>query len=85
MSSNEAVYSGVRDAFCYADQMIRDEACNISCELTRPSRTMRPRVFKDGDSWCALYGESPQDGVAGFGNTPELACQNFDEAWHGRE
>jgi hypothetical protein len=38
-------------------------------------------IFKDGDQWCALYGENIQDGVAGFGDTPGLACQAFNTAW----
>lgn len=28
---------------------------------------------KDGNQWCALYGEDLQAGIAGFGNTPFLA------------
>jgi hypothetical protein len=35
----------------------------------------------DGDQWCALYGENLQDGVAGFGDTPEKAMYAFDAAW----
>ena len=38
-------------------------------------------VFRDGDQWCALYGANIQDGVAGFGATPEAACKAFDEIW----
>lgn len=42
---------------------------------------MRPRVFPDGDQWCALYGEDLQMGVAGFGDTPAAACADFDRNW----
>jgi len=31
--------------------------------------------------WCALYGVSPEEGVAGFGTSPAEALQSFDEAW----
>jgi len=41
----------------------------------KPSVLFKPRVFLDGDSWCCLYG------VAGFGDTPELACEAFDAEW----
>jgi hypothetical protein len=42
---------------------------------------MRPAIYPDGDMWCALYGEDLQRGVAGFGETPELACADFDRNW----
>lgn len=46
-----------------------------------PHTRMRPRIFPDGDMWCVLYGENLHDGVAGFGETPELACADFDRNW----
>ena len=48
---------------------------------TRPSVMYRPRIFMEGNSWCALYGENIQDGVAGFGDSPEAAMADFDAAW----
>lgn len=50
-------------------------------EMTRPSVLFRPRVSLDGNQWCALYGENLQEGVAGFGSSPEAACCAFDNAW----
>ena len=35
------------------------------------------KVYKDGDKFYALMGEDVQEGVAGVGNTPEQALQNF--------
>jgi hypothetical protein len=49
-----------------------------------PHVLMRPRVFIDGASWCALYGSNIQEGVVGFGGSPEIACRNFDRAWRSR-
>lgn len=49
-----------------------------------PSALLRPAVYPDGDMWCALYGEDLQRGVAGFGETPELACADFDKNWRGQ-
>lgn len=46
-----------------------------------PSTHFRPRVFPDGNRWCALYGEDLQNGVAGFGKTPEGAIADFDHNW----
>ena len=42
--------------------------------------TMKPRLFKDGDMWCALHGDDLQVGIAGFGPTPALALMAFDTA-----
>lgn len=52
-----------------------------ACDQTAPSFKYRPRLFIDGDQWCALYGENLQDGVAGFGSSPEKAYYAFDKAW----
>lgn len=49
--------------------------------IQAPSVLHRPRIFPDGDQWCALYGDNLQEGVAGFGDTPEQACAAFDRAW----
>lgn len=46
-----------------------------------PHVLMRPRLLIDGGKWCALYGENIQDGVAGFGGSPEEACADFDASW----
>lgn len=57
-------------AFLYAMQL-----------LDSPHVRMRPAVYRDGDQWCALYGDDLQHGVAGFGETPEAACRDFDSMW----
>ncbi len=46
-----------------------------------PFVVLRPKLFPDGDKWCALYGENLQDGVAGFGDTPAEAAADFNEEW----
>lgn len=47
----------------------------------QPSYMLRPKLSRDGDKWCALYGDNLQDGVAGFGDSPKLAYAAFDKAW----
>lgn len=47
----------------------------------RPSAVYRPQLSLDGNQWCALYGDNIQEGIAGFGDTPELAMRQFDEEW----
>lgn len=57
------------------------ELCRAVEMAASPHVHMRPRIFIDGNKWCALYGENLQDGVAGFGDTPEGACAAFDHNW----
>jgi hypothetical protein len=55
----------------------------LICEQQmRPSTLYKPRVYPDGNMWCALYGENIQEGVTGFGKSPELAMLDFDDNWH---
>ena len=57
----------------------------IRKEHTRPSVLMRPSLTVDGNQWCALYGDNLQEGVAGFGDTPEEAFKAFDAAWNSEK
>lgn len=50
-------------------------------EGARPSVLFRPTLSLDGSKWCALYGENLQEGVAGFGDSPDEAMHAFDIAW----
>lgn len=50
-------------------------------ESARPSVLFAPALSLDGDKWCALYGENLQEGVAGFGDSPDEAMRAFDVAW----
>ncbi len=60
----------------YWDQMYQN-----ACDQSLPSARYRPALSIDGDQWCALHGDNLQDGVAGFGKSPELAYWNFDRQW----
>jgi hypothetical protein len=57
------------------------EEYQAAIEKRRPFIQLRPNIFIDGEKWCVLYGQNLQDGVAGFGDTPEQAAINFDIAW----
>ncbi len=50
-------------------------------KANRPSAIYKPDLFKDGDVWIARYGPSDRTGIAGMGDTPQLAMEAFDEAW----
>jgi hypothetical protein len=54
----------------------------IAEEYCAPSAVYRPKIYLDGNKWCALYGYDLQSGVAGFGDSPHLAARDFDVAWH---
>lgn len=47
----------------------------------RPSVQYKPKLRKDGDRWCALYGDNIQEGCVGFGDTPQEAMSNFNDNW----
>lgn len=68
--------------FSHARAMLQEHIFAVGCEMARPSVVFRPKVFVDGNHWCALYGENLQEGVCGFGDSPEAACAAFDKAWH---
>ena len=63
-----------------AAQLQRIE-CRAAEQQVRPSVLYRPSLSIDGNKWCALYGKDLQSGVAGFGDSPEKAMQDFDLMW----
>ena len=38
---------------------------------------LNPTFSKDGNQWCYLYGELPNDCIVGFGDTPHDAVNDF--------
>lgn len=62
-------------------RMVADRMLCAVAEYDRPSTVHKPRLFIDGNQWCALLGENLQDGVAGFGGSPHEAMMAFDDAW----
>jgi hypothetical protein len=55
------------------------EMCNIEEKRTLTLLSvLNPKLSKDGNMWCFLYGENLQEGVAGFGETPYTAMIDFD-------
>lgn len=80
-----AVQAALRDANLghYAEMASR-AAQEAASEAQRPCVLMRPAVSRDGDMWCALYGEDLVNGVCGFGKSPYLAMAAFDAAWFAK-
>ena len=50
-------------------------------QMRRPFVLLRPKMFPDGNKWCALYGDNIHDGVAAFGDTPDAAALQFYIEW----
>ena len=78
-----AVESVARQAFDIYHQVdvVKNEYLTHAYELQRPFMLLKPKIYTDGDKWCALYGEDLQSGVAGFGDTPAQAATQFDVEW----
>lgn len=49
--------------------------------LVSPAYRLRPQLSKDVGRWRAVYGESVENGVVGFGFSPEEAFADFDRKW----
>lgn len=69
-------------AICHAADMAKAAWQEAAWEYQRPSVVFKPALSKDGNMWCALFGENLQEGVAGFGATPAKAMWSFDQAWN---
>lgn len=63
-------------------EMIKTEFLNVAYAMQRPSVLYRPSLSIDGDQWCVLYGKDLQSGVAGFGESPAKAMEDFDKVWY---
>jgi len=75
-----------KDSDMLANELIniaRQQSCMMIDDTTAPHVLMRPKIYRDGDKWCALYGDDIIVGVAGFGKCPREACSNFDASWDG--
>lgn len=65
--------------------ILQEQIYLVADAWQRPSVLYRPKVYRDGDMWCCLYGEDLQMGVVAFGKTPGEAAYNFDNyAWLGK-
>ena len=78
---NDEYQSMAANAICHAAHMTQASWQEAAYEQSRPSVIFKPRLFIDGDQWCALFGADLQDGVAGFGDSPADAMWDFDKAW----
>ena len=83
---DEAVRSAIQDVnIGHYLEMIAATAESSMAEIVqeqiRPSVLFKPSLTVDGNQWCALYGKDLQEGVAGFGSSPDEAMKAFDKNW----
>ena len=82
--TREAIRDAISPHFDVAHDILlslRQEFDHSAYDMRQPHVLMRPTLTRDGDQWCALYGDDLYNGVAGFGDTPAKAMINFDIAW----
>jgi len=80
MNDNDS--SMAANAICNAAAQASENIMQATYQYLRPSTVHKPKLFKDGNMWCALYGINLQEGVAGFGKSPEYAMIAFDKEWN---
>jgi hypothetical protein len=66
----------------YVNEVAAQHYRDLTDHMTQPSVLYRPGLSIDGNQWCALYGEDLQSGIAGLGDTPEMAMRDFNRNWH---
>lgn len=53
-------------------------------DRTAPHIVQKARILQDKNRWCCVLGDV-LTGIAGYGNTPEQACAEFDRIWRKNE
>lgn len=53
-------------------------------ESMRPFVLLKPSMAIYGNKWSALYGPNIQEGVCGFGDSPDEASRDFDQNWRAK-
>jgi hypothetical protein len=79
----DAVTEVARSAFDISHMtfQIKGDIDGLLYDLSQPFTRLRPKMYLDGNMWCALYGENIQEGVCGFGGSPQKASEAFNAAW----
>jgi len=70
------------NAICHSAAMVQESLQQAAYEQMRPAVIFKPKLYRDGNQWCALFGEDLQVGVAGFGASPADAMWDFDKSWN---
>lgn len=60
----------------------RKQADEAEMQVFRFMKELGIVPYKDGNQWCALYGEDLQSGIAGFGATPYRSVEDLEEQFY---
>lgn len=79
----DAVERVARDSFdiSWAVSRIKEVFESAAQAYDRPSAVYRPKLYREGGMYCALYGENLVEGCTGFGETADAAMWDFDKNW----
>lgn len=79
----DAIELACREAFdiSWAVSRVEESLKSAAYAYERPSAIYRPKLFLDGNMYCALFGEDLMNGCAGFGETADSAMWDFDKNW----
>jgi len=59
-------------------------ANEIELQEIRVISALNLELKKDGNQFCYLYGKDLQDGIAGFGDTPAKAANDFCRSFNNQ-
>jgi hypothetical protein len=57
----------------------------LNKQVLRMIGLLKPKFSQDGNMFCFLYGGNLQDGIAGFGETPAKAAEDFFNNFYERK
>jgi hypothetical protein len=75
---SDEIQTVIMDSICHS---ARQAFSAMAEDFGQAAAIFRPKIFIDGNQWCALYGDNIQDGVAGFGASPMEAMCAFNKEW----
>ncbi len=81
---NDTYQQMAANAICHAASMAGENVRIVVAEYARPCVVWKPKLYVEGNQWCALLGDNLQDGVSGFGDSPAEAMWDFDKQWFAK-
>lgn len=77
----------LREQLLHDEQYVHEARMNLIYDETVIMLVQRLgcRIYKDGDSWCCLYGENIQEGISGWGEYPYQAALDFRKEFMGEK
>lgn len=77
----------LREQLLHDEKFVHEARMNLIYDETVIMLVQRLncRIYKDGNSWCCLYGENIQDGICGWGHNPYEAALDFRKEFMGEK